>query len=419
MAEPFGSDDGAPGAPGGLRQSRVAVAVLFVLAGAVMGGWAGRIPSVRAQLGVSDGEWGLIVLASPLGVLVSLLVLSRVITRTGARRPCLIGAGAMLGLMPLAALASSPPVLIGCLFAIGVATGLLFGPMNALAVEVERGYGRSILSSFHFWFSGGQFIGGMLGVLAGLLELSPSVQLAASNLMLAALFLATARFLPDTRRATDDAPEVHEPLTSLPDPERTPRRTRSWTPQLVVLAAISFLTSINEGGAVQWSAQYTVSLGGGVAMGSLTLVCYSLAIASIRVFGDRLVGRLGRRRFLQLSAGLSVVGLGTGLLIGTVPAAMVGFACLGVGSGCIVPTVMTLAGNQPTVPSAKAVALISLGEWPAFLLGPPVIGGLAELFGLRGGLVVIVLGAAAIVVLAGFVRERTTPSGHRHDPVGA
>lgn len=73
-----------------------------------------------------------------------------------------------------------------------------------------------------------------------------------------------------------------------------------------------------------------------------------------------------------------MVGLGTGTVIGSVPAAMVGFACLGVGSGCIVPTVMTLAGNQPTVPSAKAVALIELGEWPAFLLGPPVIGGTAE-----------------------------------------
>ena len=70
-----------------LRRARSAVSVLFVLAGAVMGGWAGRIPSVRDQLGVSNGEWGLIVLAAPIGVLASLLVLSRVIDRTGARTP--------------------------------------------------------------------------------------------------------------------------------------------------------------------------------------------------------------------------------------------------------------------------------------------------------------------------------------------
>ena len=182
---------------------------------------------------------------------------------------------------------------------------------------------------------------------------------------------------------------------------------RSWTPQLVLLAAIGFLTSINEGGAVQWSAQYTVTLGGSIALGSLTLVGYSLAIAGVRLVGDRIVERIGRRLFLQLSAGFAALGLGIALLVGTVPAALVGFACVGIGSGCIVPTVMTLAGNQPTVPSAKAVALISLGEWPAFLLGPPVIGGLAEVLGLRGALGVIVLGALAVVLLATFVREQT------------
>lgn len=385
-----------------LRRARSAVSMLFVLAGAVMGGWAGRIPSVRDQLGVSNGEWGLIVLAAPVGVLASLLVLSRVIDRTGARTPSVAGAVGMLVLVPIAALATEPWLLIVCLLVLGLAQGLLFGPMNALAVEVERGYGRSIISSFHFWYSGGQFLGGLLGVAAGMLQFSAALQLAASSLLLAALFLVTLRFLPDTHRAGPADPV-------LPDsPEAAPARSgvRTWTPQLLLLAAIALLTSVNEGGAVQWSALYSVELGGGVALGSLTLVCYSLAIAAARLVGDQVVETIGRRRFLQLSAAISVLGLGIGLLTGTVAGALIGFACLGVGSGCIVPTVMTLAGNQPELPSATAVALISIGQWPAFLLGPPIIGGLAELFGLRAALAVVVLSAAAIIVLASFVRER-------------
>ncbi|MBK8446086.1 MAG: MFS transporter [Micropruina sp.] len=393
-----------PAVPRRVRWERAAVSVLFVLAGAVMGGWAGRIPSIRSQLGVSDGEWGLIVLGMPLGVLASLLVLQRVITRTGARRPAVIGAIGMLLITPAAAASSNIVVMVVFLLALGVAQGLLFGPMNALAVEVERDYGRTIISSFHAWYSAGQFLGGLLGVLAGLLLLSPSIQLAASSLLLGALYAATLRFLPDTHRtAADDPSSLDEPVTALP----AEAPGRSWTPQLVLLAAIGFLTSINEGGAVQWSAQYTVTLGGSIALGSLTLVGYSLAIAGVRLVGDRIVERIGRRLFLQLSAGFAALGLGIALLVGTVPAALVGFACVGIGSGCIVPTVMTLAGNQPTVPSAKAVALISLGEWPAFLLGPPVIGGLAEVLGLRGALGVIVLGALAVVLLATFVREQT------------
>ena len=382
-----------------LQRQRVAVSVLFILAGTVMGGWQGRIPSVRAQLGVGDGAWGLIVLGMPMGTLLALLVLQGVITRTGARLPARWGAAALLMIAPLAAASPSTLVMVATLLVMGVAVGLLFGPMNALAVEVERGYGRSILSSFHAWFSGGQFAGGLLGVLAGLVNLAPALQLAASCLLLAALFAATARSLPDTHRVAASTPVDEAPAA--PEPSGA-----SWTPQLLILAAMCLLTSINEGAAAQWSAQYTVVLGGSIALGSLTLVCYSLAIAAARLVGDRIVGRLGRRRFLQLSAGVAAIGLGTGLLVGTVPAALIGFACLGLGSGCIVPTVMTLAGNQPDLATARAVALINLGEWPAFLLGPPLIGGLAELLGLRAALSVIVVSGLAIVVLAAFVDDR-------------
>ena len=92
------------------------------------------------------------------------------------------------------------------------------------------------------------------------------------------------------------------------------------------------------------------------------------------------------------------ISLGTGLLVGTVPAALIGFACLGLGSGCIVPTVMTLAGNQPDLATARAVALINLGEWPAFLLGPPLIGGLAQATNLTMALGVLVIAAVLLAL---------------------
>jgi MFS family permease len=163
---------------------------------------------------------------------------------------------------------------------------------------------------------------------------------------------------------------------------------------------MALLTSINEGAATQWSAQYSVSLGASVAIGSLTLVCYSVSIAVVRLGGDVVVERLGRTRFLMASGTVSAVGMGTALLVGTVPMALVGFALLGVGSGCIIPTVVGLAGNQPEVPAGRGVAVVSLGEWPAFILGPPVIGAVSELVTLRGALGLLVVSALAIVLLA-------------------
>jgi MFS family permease len=359
-----------------------------------MGGWAGRIPTVKSELGLDDATWGLLLLAQPIGTFLVLLLLPRLVTRTGARALALPGAVALLVIAPVTASSGRPWALALCLLLQGMAVGLLFSPMNALAVLVERAYRRSIMSTFHAWFSIGQLSGGLAGVLAGSAGISPGVQLATTSVILAVPLAATARAVPD------DRPDHTARRQSDEGTARRRRRRPMLTRQLVLLAGIALLSSINEGSATQWSAQYSVSLGASVAVGSLTLVCYSMSIALVRLRGDRLVERIGRARFVTISAAVAAVGLGVALAVGTVPMALVGFALLGLGSGCIVPTVIGLAGNQPGVPSAAGVAMISLGEWPAWFLGPPIIGLLAEAMTLRGALSLVVLSATTIALLA-------------------
>lgn len=363
--------------------------VLFLTAGAVMGGWAGRIPSVKAQLGLDDAQWGLVVLAMPLGTLLALLVLTRVITRTGPRALALPGAAALLLAAPLAAGSSSVAVLVAALAAQGCATGLLFGPMNALAVTVERRYGRSIMSSFHAWFSLGQLGGGLAGVLAGRLGTAPWQQLAVCHVVLALALGATAAAVPRTPR---------------PAPGRPAGRPGRPTRQIALLAVIALLGAVTEGSAVQWSAQYSVSIGASLATGSLTLVCFSLAIALTRTVGDRLVDVLGRARFLRVSALTTAAGVVLALAGGSVLTALAGFALVGVGCGCVFPTVMGLAGNQPGTAPGRAVTFVNLGEWPAFFIGPPLVGLLAEASSLRAALGVLVVTSLLVAALAGRVR---------------
>jgi MFS family permease len=372
------------------------VSVLFLLGGAAFGGWAGRIPTIKGALGLSDAQWGLVILASPVGSLLGLLLVTRLVPRLGSRALAIPGALLLLVMTPIAAASPSPWVLAPLLLVQGLAGGLLFSPMNALAVLVERRYRRSILSSFHAWFSVGQLGGGLVGAAAGALRVPPTVQFVATNLLLAALLALTARALPRDRPP---------PGAQRARPGAGAARTRFLPPQLLLLAVITLLTGINEGGALQWSAQYAVSLGATIAVGALTLSCFSLAVGVSRFLGDRVVERIGRVPFVRLSACVSALGMGIALLSGTVPLALVGFALLGLGSGCISPTVFALGGNQPGVPAGRGVAVISLGEWPAFLLGPPVIGGLAELVTLRGALGLLVVSAVGIGLLATRVKE--------------
>lgn len=388
------------------RRARAAVSLLFALLGVTMGSWAARIPGVRAQVGVDDIQWGLIILGAPAGSLISLLVVTRLIGTVGARRLALPGAVAVLVIVPVTAASGRIDVLVLALVVQGAATGLLATPMNALAVLVEREYRRPIMSGFHAVFSLGQLAGGLAGAAAADLGVSPAGQLSGSGVLLGAALLATVRWVPRDHPALTPAATAAERAVAK-------RGRRVFTPQLLLLAGIALLSSINEGAAVQWSAQYGAVAGAaGASVGALVFSTFSVAMTAARLRGDRLAGRWGRVRFVQLSALVAGLGMAAGLLWGGTPGAFLAFGLLGVGSGCIIPTVMALAGNQPGVAAGQGVAVASLGQWPAFLLGPPVIGALAGVIGLRLALGLVVVSALTIAAIAGRLTDPRQPERH-------
>ncbi|GGL91071.1 MFS transporter [Nakamurella endophytica] len=379
------------------RAQRASVALQFFAMGTTTGSWAARIPTVRAQIGLSDAQWGLAALASTAGSLISLLTVMYLVGRVGPRRMACAGVLLLLLNAPLLAGSTHPAALVQGLLVQGLATGLLAPSMNAQAVEVERSYGRRIMSSFHACFSVGQLAGGVFGALAAGAGMSPRAQLVVSSAVLLVLLLAGYRTLPA------DPPRVAGGRR---------REARRVTPQLALLAVIALLASVNEGAAVQWSAQYTSGyLAAGASVGAVTFTTFSVAMAVARTVGDRLLNRLGPSRFVLLSELVVASGMAVGLATGTVWGALLGFAALGIGSACVVPTLMGLAGQQPGIPTAVGVSVVSLGQWPAILLGPPLVGGIAGLVGLRAALYALVVAAVVIVLLT---RRMRVPSRDEH-----
>ena len=341
-------------------RARLAVSTLFLLVGLMVGSWAARIPGVRSQVVVDDAQWGLILLAAPLGTLTALVVVTKLIPRTGSRLLALVGGLLVLLVVPATTASHQVWVLMTLLLLQGVSSGLVVTPMNALAVLVERSYKRRIMSTFHACFSLGQLSGAGIGAAAAGLGISPVQQLLPTALVMLAAFAATQRWIPHDRPRT---PPVRVAKVKGP---------RTLTPQLALLAGIALLSSISEGAAVQWSAQYgAVTVGAGAGIGALVLSSYSIAMAGSRLFGDRIVGRLGQVRFIRASALTAAAGMAVGLGVGTTWSAFVGFALLGVGCACLVPTVYGLAGNQTGLPAGRGVAVVSFGQWPAYLVGPP------------------------------------------------
>ena len=388
------------------RRNRASVCLLFVALGLTQGSWAARIPDVRDQLtGMTDARWGALTVSMTAGSLLALVVTFLLVGRTGSRRLSRVGVVVLLVDAPLLAGASTTPVLVAGLVAQGFAGNVLAMAMNAQAVQVERSYARRIMSGFHASYSGGQLTGGVLGTVAAGAGIAPAVQLTGTGLLLTAALLATLGWAPP------DAPAT--PTTAGGRPLR-----RRLSPQLVLLAAIGLMVSINEGAASQWSATYTShALDAGAAAGAATFSCFSVAMLVSRLAGDRVVQRVGQRAFLTWSSLVAAAGVGLAVGIGTPAAAFAGFALLGIGSGCVAPTVYGLAGNQPHLSAGEGVAVAALAQWPAFLLGPPLIGALAGAFGLRTVLLLLVATSLAIALCSRWVLDSRHPAQAARPPV--
>jgi MFS family permease len=353
------------------------VAATFFANGAIIGTWVSRIPAIKRALTLSDGELGLALLAVAAGALVAMPLCGRAVARRGSRGPtsaCLL---ALCGCLVAVPAAPSLVLLALVLIAFGAANGAVDVAMNSHGIAVERRYGRPILSSFPAAFSAGGLAGSAVGGLVASAGIGPQPHFAVAAALFAALALAIRpRLLPAEEDAGGDA----APAFAIP------------TRPLALLGAIAFCCFFAEGSAADWSAVYVSGpLGAGDGVAALAFAGFSVAMTAGRSVGDRLAERVDAPTLARGGALLAAGGIVAALTVGTTPVAILGFTCLGAGVANVFPLVLRSAGG------ALAIAAVSTTGYMGFLLGPPVIGGAAELVGLRAALGIV---AGLVVLLA-------------------
>ncbi|MFM9105472.1 MAG: MFS transporter [Chloroflexota bacterium] len=371
-----------------LRPARLAAASFFLLNGIAMGNWVARIPDVQRRLDLSEGELGFALLGSALGALVALPVSGWLTARFGSDRMIFLSGAGICLMLPLLPVAPSLALFFLTLLCFGLVFGMLEVPANAQAVLVESAYRRPLMSSFHAMFS----VGGLAGAaLAGLIAgrgVPPFPHLLAVAAGLLAMTLAARPLLlPDAPAAQE-----HGPIFALP---RGP---------LLGLGAIGFCVLLGEGAMADWSAVYlSDALGANAAVAAAGYAVFSLTMAVGRLTGDGITALFGAARVVRAGGALAAAGLAIGLLLHSVPAALAGFACVGAGLAAIFPIAMGATGRVPGVVPSVALTAVATAGYTGFLSGPPVIGFIAEHFGLRAGLGLVALLSAVIVLLAGAV----------------
>ncbi|MEU0482407.1 MFS transporter, partial [Streptosporangium sp. NPDC006013] len=289
--------------------------------------------------------------------------------------------------------ATTLPALIATLFLFGLVNASLDVSMNAHGVEVERAYGRPIMSSFHGMFSIGGLIGAGIGGLFAWLDLSAAATLTAVGIPLALVSLYARRHL----------------LPATPPPAAThttaPRRA-PWTSWIILMGVVAFAGLVGEGAANDWTAVYLFqNLGAPQAVAAAGFAVFSTAMTIGRFAGDHLAQRFGPVRLVRYSGLIAALGLGTALLIGQTLVAFVGFALFGLGLATIVPQVFSAAGNHDPARAGQAIAQVATVGYAGLVAGPAIIGGAAELIGLPAALGIPALLAAFMAASAGALRR--------------
>ncbi|MBX0289299.1 MFS transporter [Hymenobacter sp. HSC-4F20] len=366
-------------------QRRVAVSVLFFVAGLCFASWASRIPDIGLKLGLSEGELGKLLLALPVGSMLALPVAGWLVHTYGSRVVVLVATCLYAGFLPLLGWAPGFWSLAGSLVLFGFAGNLLNISVNTQAIGVQAAYGKPIMASFHGLWSLAGFLGGALGTLLIRWHQTPLWHfLLVLGVGLVLTVLAHRRTLPQDAGAEAGGPSLRRP-----------------EPYLLRIGLIAFCGMLCEGCMFDWSGVYFQR----VVRPDATLVtagyvaCMS-TMALGRFISDLFTHRYGTNRMLQLSSLLITAGL---LLAVAWPAfipAVLGFLLVGFGIASVTPLAYSAAGQATTVSPGVALAMVSTIGYLGFLLGPPLIGLVAEVSSLRVSFALVAGLGAAIGILA-------------------
>jgi predicted MFS family arabinose efflux permease len=293
-------------------------------------------------------------------------------------------------------LASAPSVfsLIISLFAFGVMGNLINIAMNTQAVGVESLYGRSVMASFHGLWSLAGFTGALVGGLFVSAGISPLIHfsvIASFAILLVLLFFKNS--LPhDTGNS--------EPQKLFVKPDR----------RILLLGLIAFCTLLCEGAMADWSGVYFKKIVGAPAsMITLGYIAFTAMMATGRFVGDWLVTRLGAKRLLQLSGTTITFGLLLSVLFPYLATATMGFFLVGFGVSSVVPIVYGLAGKSKTMSPGTALASVSTIGFLGFLIGPPVIGFIAQAVSLRWSFLLVAILGSGTAILARKLKVASKP----------
>jgi MFS family permease len=379
-----------------LSRARIAVTVTFIINGFSAGSFVARIPDFKRILDISNGTLGLSLLFVSAGVFLALKPAGKYSAKFGSQPIIFFSTIALaLSYLLLGALFSLTWFWI-TLFIFGFVLATQDVSMNAHAVVVEQRAGRRLMSVFHAMFSVGTLFGGILGGVLSQLEITPLSQASSLALVyIVAALLVRPLFLPasaDTHHFGDEKRAKHPPI-------------------FAILGLFGLFAALSEGAAGDWGGVLArETFGASPFISTLPYIVFCTAMIIGRLSGDYLAHRFGASKVIAAGGVIAGTGLSAGLLIGGIPAIMVAWFLLGIGLSVVIPLMFSAAGTialtkySGVIAPSEAVAKVSGVSYFGFVIGPPLIGFIADAFELRWTLMLLAALSYLLILASRYAR---------------
>ncbi|MBN3518542.1 MFS transporter [Algoriphagus lutimaris] len=366
---------------------RVALGAFFFFVGLCFASWAARIPDIQGKFDLSEGQLGTLLLFLPLGSVIGLPIAGWAVHQFGSRSVIMIGAVAYALTLPLIGLAPTIWLLVPVLILYGMLGNTMNISLNTQALNLEDQMGKNILASFHGLWSMAGFTGAGIGALMIYLGLSPAQHYGVVMLISLTIIFVAQKFIIKEKAASADGGLVLKKPDAL----------------LLRISLIAFLGMMCEGCMFDWSGVYFKKVvNADPSLIALGYVAFMGTMATGRFITDKIAARFTKVAVIQVSGVLIFVGLALAVIFPTVTVATIGFLLVGLGVASIIPLSYSIAGRSKLYAPSVALALVSTISFFGFLLGPPLIGFIADLFNLKTSFAMIAVAALGITLLSSF-----------------
>jgi MFS family permease len=383
--------------PAELRRARIGTVLTFALAAAISAVWIVRTPALVDKLDLDPSKLGIVVLFWGGGALITMQFTQRIVARIGTRKTLRIaGPASTVTLAPIG-LATTYPWLLAASALFGMAFGVLDISMNTHSAALERAYERHLMNGMHAGWS----MGAVLGGIAGSLTAAAGLSFAASVVGAAVVATPLAVALGPTYLATGQ---------ETPD---TPRRRGRLPGIAYFVGGIAFAAFMVEGSVADWSGIHmNDDLHASQSLAALAYPAFELGALGGRLVGDRVRAAIGTRTLVSASGLATAAAFVLVVTTGSAGVGLVGYLLIGIAVCAVAPIAFSLAGDIDPTRAAASIALAGTLGYTGLLLGPVVIGLLADATTLRGALFVAVGLGLAIAVAGRLLPKQWRVRGH-------